>query len=78
MLLGSLDRFVEQRIRMYKAVILLRQWKFVKVSLQIKKTEQKNPGKKSGTPNGRDDLPAFGGHWSLRLQGRQYYIQCNR
>ncbi len=25
--------------------------------------KKKNPGRKSGIPNGRDDLPAFGGHW---------------
>lgn len=25
--------------------------------------KKKNPGKKSGIPNGRDDLTAFGGHW---------------
>lgn len=26
------------------------------------KKKKKNPGGKCGIPNGRDDLPAFGGH----------------
>lgn len=62
MLLGGPDRFVEQRTYMYKAVILLRERKFSKVSHQMKKKKKKS-GRKSGIPNGRDDLPAFGGHW---------------
>lgn len=36
--------------------------KSLKVSQQTNKKE-KDPGRKSGIPNGRDDLPAFGGHW---------------
>lgn len=64
MLLGGPDRFVEQRIHMCKAVILLRERKFAKVSHQMKKKKnKKKSGRKSGIPNGRDDLPAFGGHW---------------
>lgn len=75
MLLGSLDRFVEHRIHMYKAVILLRQWKFAKVSHQMKK---KILAEKVEFPMGGMTCLLLEATASLRLQGRQYYIQCNR
>lgn len=62
-LLGSLDRFVEQRTQMFKVVIFAN-GNLQKVSHQMQKKKKILAGK-SGVPNGRDDLPSFRGHWEL-------------
>lgn len=59
MQLGSLDRFVEKRTHVLDKTELL----LMEICKGFPANEKKNPGRKSGIPNGRDDLPAFGGHW---------------